>query len=116
MLEAGNTLDISANDIKNSQKGILQANTKVHLSANNQVENTGLINSNGLTLIETGQKIQNLGTGQIYGDHIALQTSQLLNAEQQTAEGTKSAVIAARERLDIAAQQIENREQALFIQ
>ena len=114
LLEAGNTLDISANDIKNSQKGILQANTKVHLSANNQVENTGLINSNGLTLIETGQKIQNLGTGQIYGDHIALQTSQLLNAEQQTAEGTKSAVIAARERLDIAAQQIENREQALL--
>ena len=114
LLEAGNTLNISANDIKNSQKGILQANTKVHLSANNQIENTGLINSNGLTLIEAGQKIQNLGTGQIYGDHIALQTSQLLNAEQQTAEGTKSAVIAARERLDIAAQQIENREQALL--
>ena len=114
VIEAGNALNISANEIKNNHKGTLQANTKVHLFANTQIENTGLINSNGLTLIEAGKKIENLGTGQIYGDHIALQTRQLLNAEQQTVEGTKSAVIAARERLDIAAQQIENREQALI--
>mgnify|MGYP000594276763 CR=1 FL=1 len=59
-------------------------------------------------------EIQNIGTGQIYGDHIALQTAHLLNAEQQTSEGVKAGTIAARQRLDIAGGKIENREQALI--
>ncbi|WP_152874132.1 filamentous hemagglutinin N-terminal domain-containing protein, partial [Acinetobacter portensis] len=114
VLEAGQSLSLSAQNIKNNDQGKVQANQLVHISARDKIENTGLINSQGLTLLDAKNEIKNIGTGQIYGDHIALQTQHLLNAEQQTNDGLKAGTIAARKRVDIAATKIENREQALI--
>ena len=113
-LEAGQALKLSAQNIQNTVQGQIQANQQVQLLVQEKIANTGLINSQGLTLLDAKNEIQNIGTGQIYGDHIALQTAHLLNAEQQTSEGVKAGTIAARQRLDIAGGKIENREQALI--
>ena len=55
--------------------------------------------------IEAGT-VDNLGSGRVYGDRLAIQAGTLRNRE----EGDKAAVIAARQRLDIGASVINNRE------
>ena len=105
------SLNLQAKDLNNTGKILSLGDQRIQAE---NVNNTGLINSQGLTRIDASQGIQNVGTGQIYGDHIALQTAHLLNAEQQTSEGVKAGTIAARQRLDIAGGKIENREQALI--
>ena len=55
--------------------------------------------------------INNLGTGRIYGDHVALQGDSLNNLE----EGDKSAVIAARERLDVGVDKVLNRNESTLL-
>ncbi|MEB3755113.1 hemagglutinin repeat-containing protein, partial [Acinetobacter sp. MD2(2019)] len=113
-LEAGNQLSITAQQIKNNANAVIQANQGVDLSTQHHIENTGLINSNGLTRLVAGQQIINQGTGQIYGNHIALQAQELHNIEQQDTAGTTSASIAARNRLDIGVSNLENKEQSLI--
>ena len=54
--------------------------------------------------------MSNLGGGRIYGNHIAIQAGALRN----DVEGSQSATIAARERLDIGATTVLNREQSLI--
>ncbi|HRL34170.1 MAG TPA: hypothetical protein PLK27_05195, partial [Neisseria sp.] len=74
------------------------------------LSNRGLINSNGLTLIEAGTTLLNSGSGRIYGNHVALAATDLINRDEQE----KSAAIAARRQLDIGAQNITNQEGALL--
>ncbi len=105
------SLNIQAKNLNNTGKILSLGDQRIQAE---NVNNTGLINSQGLTRIDASQGIQNVGTGQIYGDHIALQTAHLLNAEQQANGGVKAGTIAARQRLDIAGGKIENREQALI--
>ncbi|XSF43215.1 hypothetical protein DOX62_005585 [Cronobacter dublinensis] len=54
--------------------------------------------------------LNNTGTGRIYGDHVAIETGRLNNLSQKG----KAAVIAARDRLDIGASAIDNRDHALI--
>ncbi|MBN0654087.1 hypothetical protein JTM24_35910, partial [Pseudomonas aeruginosa] len=61
------------------------------------------------TRIDAGT-LHNVGTGRVYGDHLAIRAGTLNNRE----EGGRAAVIAARQRLDIGASFINNREQALI--
>ncbi|RRD88942.1 hemagglutinin repeat-containing protein, partial [Conchiformibius steedae] len=77
----------------------------VQVRAKQNVSNRGLINSNGLTRVEAGQELLNTGTGRIYGNYVALAADSLKNLD----EGQRSAVIAARERLDIGAAKILNK-------
>ncbi|WP_179994266.1 MULTISPECIES: hemagglutinin repeat-containing protein [unclassified Acinetobacter] len=105
------SLNLQAKDLNNNGKILSLGDQRIQAE---NVNNTGLINSQGLTRIDASQGIQNVGTGQIYGDHIALQAAHLLNAEQQTNGDVKAGTIAARQRLDIAGGKIENREQALI--
>ncbi|MDY6451450.1 hemagglutinin repeat-containing protein, partial [Acinetobacter faecalis] len=104
-------LELQVKDLNNTGELLSLGDQRIQAE---KINNTGLINSQGLTRIDASQSIQNIGTGQIYGDHIALQTAYLLNAEQQTNEGMKAGTIAARQRLDLAGGKIENREQALI--
>lgn len=106
VMRAGKTLTVSAADIDNQVGGDISAAT-TSLRAQNAVTNRGLIDG-GQTHIDAGT-INNLGTGRIYGDHVAIQAGTLNN----DVEAGKAAVIAARERLDIGAQTINNREHAL---
>ncbi|HWV14976.1 MAG TPA: hemagglutinin repeat-containing protein [Cellvibrio sp.] len=111
-LLAGNALTLNATTIENQANADISAQ-QLSLSASDTLNNRGLINGSD-TFINT-TNLNNLGTGRIYGDHIAIKAVTLTNDVETTKTGeSKAAVIAARERLDIGAQTINNREHALL--
>ncbi|MEG2432288.1 MAG: S-layer family protein, partial [Acinetobacter sp.] len=102
-ITAGEALNIQANNIRNlTADASLQAQKTV-LNAGNSIYNAGLING-GLTVLKAMQ-IDNEGTGRIYGSALALQAD-ILNNRPDIA-GT-APVIAARERLDIGVNSLNN--------
>ena len=112
-LLAGNTLSLTAATIDNQASGEIIATT-LNLAATDThtLTNRGLINGSD-TFINTAT-LNNIGTGRIYGDHVAIAAT-ILNNQEETVNGvTTAAVIAARDRLDIAATTISNREHALL--
>ena len=110
----GNSVIIKAANISNQTNGIIQSNSHTELNAADSITNRGLLNSNGTTLIQSGSSINNIGTGRIYGNHVAIGTHNLFNQEENTGTETKAAVVAARNRLDIGASNIINQEHALL--
>ncbi|PIT46040.1 hypothetical protein BHC51_07285 [Snodgrassella alvi] len=113
-LSGGDSVVVNAANIDNQASGIIQSNHHTELQANNSLTNRGLINSNGTTLIQSGNSINNTGSGRIYGNHVAIGTHNLINQEETIGSDSKAAVIAARERLDIGAANIINKEHALL--
>ena len=113
-LQAGHTLKLNAGNINNQVTGKIIAGEQTNITSEQHVDNRGLINSNGLTYIGSGQTLTNTGTGKIYGNHIALDAQKLLNREEMTEGSTKAGAIAARKRLDIGAKEIHNQEEALL--
>ncbi|OOF51057.1 heme utilization protein, partial [Rodentibacter genomosp. 1] len=111
-LYADDSVTLDANHITNRVDGrISSANTR--LSAKGEVLNEGLINGvsvddQATTLVKAGGQLINTGKGRIYGDHIALQADRIENSDKNYGNEIKSAVIAARGDLDIAAREIEN--------
>ncbi|MFZ7237127.1 hemagglutinin repeat-containing protein, partial [Avibacterium gallinarum] len=103
----GNTR-IQAANIDNQKHAEIQGkSTALTVSAN--LTNRGLIKGSEKNIIKVGQTLNNIGTGRIYGGHTALQANKIINSDELQDDGTiKSAVIAATQRLDIAAPQIEN--------
>jgi len=73
-----------------------------------ELNNRGIID--GVNTHITADTLNNVGSGRIYGDHVAIASERVINRE----ENNQSAVIAARERLDIGARVIHNREQSLL--
>lgn len=106
-LEAGNTLSVHTQGNLDNRHNI-SAGSAVRLQSEQNINNRGTINSNGLTRMQAKQELLNIGTGKIYGNHVALAAETLTNSEETTANVTKAAVIAARERLDIGAKNIQN--------
>ncbi len=106
-LKAGNTLTVSAGNIDNTASGEISAGT-TNLTAAGTLTNRGLIDG-GNTNIDAGT-VNNLGTGRIYGDHVTIQAGTVNN----DVENGTAATIAARNRLDIGAQTVTNREHALI--
>ncbi|MDG4952736.1 hemagglutinin repeat-containing protein [Actinobacillus equuli] len=106
-LAANDRLQLNARNITNEQNARISS-AETRLNAKATVHNEGLINSrsdNGLSkTVIKAEKIENIGTGRIYGDHVALGAEQILNQDKDG----KSATIAARKRLDLAAKEIEN--------
>ncbi|KES11075.1 hemagluttinin repeat protein, partial [Snodgrassella alvi SCGC AB-598-P14] len=87
----GDSVIIDASRIDNQAAGTIQSNKHTELNVQDSVINRGLINSNGLTLIQAGNLVDNVGTGRIYGDHVAIGTGSLLNREEITGNETKAA-------------------------
>jgi filamentous hemagglutinin len=112
-LQAGTKVKLHANNIENTVTGRVIAENEVALEGIN-LTNRGEINSNGQTLIEVSQQLNNIGTGRIYGDYVAIGANELINQNELIANQDKAAVIAARQQLDIGAQQITNKEAALI--
>ncbi|MBN6710617.1 hemagglutinin repeat-containing protein [Haemophilus haemoglobinophilus] len=114
-LSANELIQLNAHQLINQAQGKISAAT-AQLNIKSAVQNEGLINSfneggNSLTLIKA-KDIQNIGTGRIYGDHLALQADRILNQDKKATDGTVSAAtIAARQRLDLAAKEIINHTQ-----
>ncbi|MGD8106443.1 hemagglutinin repeat-containing protein [Pantoea sp. FN0302] len=104
---AQQALFLSARNIDNRATGEISAQD-THVKAANNLNNTGLIDGALTHLV--ANVLNNTGTGRIYGDHIAMAVSILNNLS----ENGKAAVIAARERFDIAAGTINNRHHALI--
>ncbi|MFM5342616.1 hemagglutinin repeat-containing protein [Aeromonas veronii] len=101
------SLTVQAADIDNQASGQLRGTT-THVVASNTLANRGLIDGTQ-TRIQAGT-LDNVGSGRIYGAQLAIQANTLQNRE----EGGRAAVIAARERLDIGATTLTNREHGLI--
>lgn len=106
-LQAGKRLDVKAANIFNEASGEIVATT-LQLTTPVGLTNRGLIDGSD-TFIDSAT-VNNLGTGRIYGDHLAIAAMALHN----DAENGSAPVIAARKRLDIGAAAISNREHALL--
>ena len=113
-LSAAQALRVNAANITNTATGALQANGQTDLAAQQNISNRGVINSNGHTRVVAGEVIENLGTGRIYGGHVSVGATHLINDQERVDGQTKAGAIVARERLDIGAQHIENKENALL--
>ena len=108
-LLAGTALNLKAASIDNQVSGQISANQVALQATDNQtLTNRGLIEGQD-TIIEA-TTLNNLGAGRIYGDHIAIGATTVIN----DAENGVAPVIGARNRLDIGAQTITNREHALL--
>ena len=106
-LRVGNKADVKAANVDNTQDAEISGN-ETHINTNT-LTNRGLID--GALTVAKAVTINNLGTGRIYGDHVALQGDSLNNLE----EGDKSAVIAARERLDVGVDKVLNRNESTLL-
>ena len=108
-LSAGTTLQLQAAQIHNDADGQIQGTT-VLLTASSEhaLINRGLIDGQDIRI--ESPTIKNLGTGRIYGEHVALAADTLTNAANQS----QAPIIAAHERLDIGAKTITNKKHALL--
>ncbi|KAA5950907.1 filamentous hemagglutinin N-terminal domain-containing protein [Pantoea sp. Bo_2] len=106
-LAAQQALFLTAQNINNQAGGEISGG-QTDITAADTLNNRGLIDGD-LTHLVAGI-LNNSGTGRIFGDHIAIAASLLNNLSE---EG-KAAVIAARQRLDIGAGTLNNRDHALI--
>ena len=111
-LLAGNNLAVSAATVTNTASAEMTGTNGTAIAAGT-LTNRGLIDSNGMTRIDAGT-VNNLGTGRIYGDVVAIGAG-VLNNDMETVNGqTASGTIAARNSLDLGVGTLNNREHALI--
>ncbi|MTD39195.1 filamentous hemagglutinin N-terminal domain-containing protein, partial [Erwinia sp. CPCC 100877] len=106
-LLSGATLDLTSGNLLNTATGEIAAG-HTWLTVTNTLTNYGLIDGNR-TLLKAGT-LTNMGTGRIYGDDVGIQAGTLNNLASDGAAAT----IAGRERVDIGAGTINNRDHALI--
>lgn len=106
-LLAGARLGLQAAALDNRQAGEISAG-QVQMQVQGELSNRGLIDAEQAEL--RAEQLSNIGSGRIYADHLSIAADSLLNTDEQGEAG----VIAARERLDIGARSLVNREQALI--
>ena len=108
LLSEGNT-QVNAKNIENTENAEIQGK-QTALTSEQNITNRGLIKGTVENVIKTGDTLTNIGTGRIYGGHVALQAGQkIVNTDELQSDGTiKSAVVAAKSRLDVAAPLVEN--------
>ena len=108
LLSEGHT-QINAKNIENTKTAEIQGK-QTALTSEQNITNRGLVKGTVENVIKTGDTLTNIGTGRIYGGHVALQAGQkIVNTDELQSDGTiKSAVVAAKARLDVAAPLVEN--------
>ncbi|WP_235914905.1 hemagglutinin repeat-containing protein [Pelistega ratti] len=102
-------VEMTAQAINNTPTGKIQGKSTT-LVTQHDIVNRGLILGTEETILKTGNNLSNIGKGRIYGGKVALQAGhKIINTDELQADGViKSAVIAAKNRLDIASAEIEN--------
>jgi len=100
-------LYIHGKQIHNAENGVLYGNRN-SVIADNMLENRGIIDG-GITYIKS-RTLDNIGSGRIYGDQLSLSADTLFNHK----ENNQTAVIAARERLNMGINSLFNQEHALI--
>jgi filamentous hemagglutinin len=111
-VQAGKNLSINAGNLDNQATGELLSGQTTELNIADTLTNRGLID--GADTRIQAASVNNLGTGRIYGDRVAIAAANLVNQEETTSGVTQAATIAARERLDLGVQNITNRGDALI--
>ncbi|HHT7873183.1 two-partner secretion domain-containing protein [Pasteurella multocida] len=111
ILRVKNKASFSANQIINNADSEISA-TEAHLQSNS-LTNRGLIDSEK-TVIQSNH-ITNIGTGRIYGDHLAFKAQSINNLAETVNGETKAGTIAARERLDFGVNTLINQDGALIL-
>ena len=106
-LQAGSTLAVQTTAIDNTAAGKIAAGT-LQIGAAGMLTNRGLIDGGDAFI--NASNVDNLGTGRIYGNHLAIAAAAVSNRP----EVGVAPVIAARERLDIGAGTIGNHDGALI--
>jgi filamentous hemagglutinin len=107
-LSAGTDLDIEARNVDNAASGEIISSGVTHVTTADTLRNRGLIDGNA-TEIDAGT-VDNAGTGRIYGGNVSIAACAVNNDVENGTAGT----IAARSRLDIGVQTLNNREHALI--
>ena len=105
-----NKMTISANHIENRANAELSSNETMLNSTN--LINRGLID--GVNTIIKSSAVTNIGTGRIYGDHLAINATTVENVAETVNGETKAATIAARDRLDFGIGKLINRDHSLI--
>ena len=111
-LQAGQDTTVTASNIDNTSTGEISGQTRTALQAASSLDNRGLIDGPQVRI--DARQLTNIGTGRIYGDHIAVAAATLTNDTETLGTERKDAVIAARQRLDIGVHTLVNRENALI--
>lgn len=106
-MRAGQTLAVSAGEIDNAA-GAQMSGATAQIDAAGTLTNRGLVD--GHEAVVSAESVNNVGTGRIYGDHLAMAAGALSN----DVENGAAAAIGARDRLDIGAQTVTNREHAVI--
>lgn len=108
-LKASAALSVRSTSTIDNQGQIAGQSTAVQSATLN---NTGLIDGQDTLIRATA--LNNLGSGRIYGDNLAISAATLTQTAQTSGNQMLSPVIAARQRLDIGASNLQNNEQALI--
>jgi len=103
-IQGADSLQVEAEVFDNTSGGEVMSGRETAVIAGNAVTNRGLID--GATTYVNAKLIDNLGTGRIYGNDVALAAETLRN----DSESGKSASIMARNRLDIGVSKLVNAE------
>jgi filamentous hemagglutinin len=98
-------VQITAPDLDNDSGGEIGAGA-TRLTIAGTLNNRGLIDGQQTSL--AGGTLNNIGTGRVFGDHVAI-TADTVNND---AEIDAAAIIAARERMDLGVSTLNNREHA----
>ncbi|WP_435939389.1 hemagglutinin repeat-containing protein [Moraxella bovoculi] len=109
-LTANQDLTLSASHIDNSQAGSITSGNHTQITSQTSINNQGLINGEK-TLVQAINTIDNLAGGRIYGTHLAIQADTLNNTPAKASDTDSHhtvPVIAARERLDIGVNTLNN--------
>ncbi|MFP4733220.1 two-partner secretion domain-containing protein [Pasteurella multocida] len=106
-----NKATFTANRITNNANGEISANETTLNST--ELTNRGVIDG-GKTRINSSY-VKNIGTGRIYGDHLAFKSETINNLAETVNGETKAGTIAAREKLDFGVGTLTNRDHALIL-
>ncbi|MBD8162199.1 two-partner secretion domain-containing protein [Erwinia persicina] len=106
-LGAGQQLAVTAASLNNQQSGDISGQ-RTHLNMAGSLTNRGIID--GVETVLKAGTVNNIGTGRIYGDHLAIQAGELNNLT----EGESAATIAARQRLDLGVGTLNNNAHSLI--
>lgn len=110
-LQSGQTLHLMAQSLDNQVNGeISSANSS--LLVTNTLTNRGLIDGNNNFIQATA--IDNIGSGRLYGDHLAIQAASLTNRAETLNGITTAATIAARDQLDLGINTLANQQGAII--
>ncbi|OOF78828.1 S-layer family protein [Rodentibacter caecimuris] len=111
ILRVKNKANLSANQIINNAGSEISATETVLQS--NRLTNRGLID--GIKTVIHSGNVTNIGTGRIYGNHLAFEAQTINNLAETVNGETKAGTIAARERLDFGVNTLINQDGALIL-